>query len=204
MDWDPANVIAMRQGVAESQARQVISLVEQECTVPFIARYRREKTGDITIDKLREVVNAYEQLREVKQKVTKVVKDENKDMSAEVRSSLLKATSLQEVKTLTASLKTANKRSLADRARQLGLGPAADSLFKDPNVGGSRLWAQDLVATQQEGRRTVEEVEHSLKYILADLFSKDPKMMEYMKTWCVCRIVLVILLYEIMCYLVGT
>lgn len=96
--WDPVNIIAERQGVQEWQARQVINLFDQECTIPFIARYRREKTGDLQIEKLLEVQNAYQQLKEVQQKVTKVIESKPEKMTQEDKQSLLSATSIQEVK----------------------------------------------------------------------------------------------------------
>ena len=95
--WDPVSVIAERQGVSEWQARQVIDLFNQECTLPFIARYRREKTGDMNIEKLREVQNAYQQLKEVQQKVTKVI-ESKPELTLEDKNTLLNATSVQEVK----------------------------------------------------------------------------------------------------------
>lgn len=62
-EWDPAKVIAERQSVDEWVARNVISMFDQENTLPFIARYRKERTGNMEVEKLREIQNAYSQLK---------------------------------------------------------------------------------------------------------------------------------------------
>ena len=181
--WDAANVISERQGVQEWQARQVINLFDKECTLPFIARYRREHTGNLEIEKLRDIQNAYQQLKEVKEKVSKVLREEPKDLTPETKVSLLNATTVQEVKVLTTSLKVGTgKKTLADRARQLGLTEYADQLLKDVNCGHDRSFAQRLVNQKQKGIQSIEEVEMGLKHIMADVLSKDPKMITYMKT----------------------
>ncbi|KAF2347461.1 Tex protein YqgF-like domain [Trinorchestia longiramus] len=182
-NWDPADVISLRQGIARNQAKEIIKLVDQECTLPFIARYRREKTGNLDINKLREVLNSYEQLKEVKDKVSKLVQGDLKKLAPETRECLLKATSLQEVKTLTASLKTSGNKTYADRARKLGLGDAAEMLLNDSNVAFTRDWMQSLVVPGKEGLNSVEQVETGIKFIFADIISKNSKVIDHMKTW---------------------
>ena len=62
-EWDPAAVISERQGLQEWQVRSVIDLFDKENTLPFIARYRKEKTGNLEVEKLREIQNGYSQLK---------------------------------------------------------------------------------------------------------------------------------------------
>lgn len=62
-EWDPAQVIAERQNVEEWAARNVVTMFDQENTLPFIARYRKEKTGNMDVEKLREIQNSYSQLK---------------------------------------------------------------------------------------------------------------------------------------------
>ena len=62
-EWDPAKIISERQCVNEWQARSVIHLFEEENTLPFIARYRKDKTGNMEVEKLREIQNSYSQLK---------------------------------------------------------------------------------------------------------------------------------------------
>ncbi|XP_018012135.1 S1 RNA-binding domain-containing protein 1 isoform X2 [Hyalella azteca] len=182
-DWDPAQVISTRKGIDVNHAREIIRLVDQECTLPFIARYRREKTGDLEIGKLREVLSSYEQLKEVKLKVSKIVSDQKKPLEPEIKESLLKATSLQEVKILSASLRTTGKGTFADRARKAGLAPTAEELLRNRDAVAVRDELQKLVVPGMQGRSTIDDVESGIKYIIADIISKNAKMLEEMKTW---------------------
>lgn len=56
-------MVAERQGVEEWQAKSVINMFDMENTLPFIARYRKEKTGNLEVEKLREIQNSYSQLK---------------------------------------------------------------------------------------------------------------------------------------------
>ena len=180
-EWDPASVISERQQVTEWQTRQVISLLDQECTLPFIARYRREKTGNLDIEKLREVHNAYQQLKEVKKKVSKVLQEKPESLNLETKKSLLNATSVLEVKTLTSSLRSKGERTYADRARKLGLADAAESILTNKGTDSHEAMVHSLVCPNKDGKKTQDEVETGIKYIIADTISKDPKMMAFMK-----------------------
>lgn len=62
-EWDPARVIAERLNVEEWVAHNVVNMFDQENTLPFIARYRKEKTGNMDVEKLREIQNSYSQLK---------------------------------------------------------------------------------------------------------------------------------------------
>lgn len=61
--WDIAEVVAERMNIDLKVSANVIDLLEKENTIPFIARYRREQTGMMDVDKLREVHSLLEELR---------------------------------------------------------------------------------------------------------------------------------------------
>ena len=61
--WDPAKVVSQRQGIEEWQARSILKLFDQENTLPFIARYRKDETGNLQVEKIREIQNIYSQIK---------------------------------------------------------------------------------------------------------------------------------------------
>nr|KAG5685318.1 hypothetical protein BaRGS_003340 [Batillaria attramentaria] len=61
--WQEAPIIAEKVDVQERFAANVIELLDMGATIPFIARYRKEKTGDMPVEKLREISSSVEELR---------------------------------------------------------------------------------------------------------------------------------------------
>ena len=61
--WDVSEEVSERLDVPQWAARNTIELLDQDHTIPFIARYRKEKTGNMEADKLRDVKEAYEELK---------------------------------------------------------------------------------------------------------------------------------------------
>ncbi|KAK7082641.1 Nucleic acid binding [Halocaridina rubra] len=175
-EWDPAKVISERQGVDEWVAHNVLNMFDQENTLPFIARYRKEKTGNMEVQKLREIQNAYSQLKHVQERVVKILKTDNKKLPAERKASLLSATTMHEVEHLTAAYKGSGKRTYAERARELGLEPAALDVIRG-NKYANQQELYPLLQPSKEGLRTIEEVEQGLQHIIADIISKDPQVL---------------------------
>lgn len=180
-EWDPAKVIASRQGVDEWVAKNVVNMFDQENTLPFIARYRKEKTGNMEVEKLREIQNAYSQLKHVQEKVTKILKNTEvkKKIPEDRKVALLNATTMHEVDHLTAAYKGSGKRTYAERARELGLEPPAlEALQGTHRKYMNRQELYSLMDQSKEGLRTIEEVEQGLQHIIADVISKDPKVLD--------------------------
>ncbi|CAL4124636.1 unnamed protein product [Meganyctiphanes norvegica] len=180
-EWDPAKVIAARQGVDEWVAKNVVNMFDQENTLPFIARYRKEKTGNMEVEKLREIQNTYSQLKHVQEKVVKILK--NPDCKIKIpedrKVALLNATTMHEVDHLTAAYKGSGKRTYAERARELGLEPSAfEALQGTHNKYINRQELYTLMDQSKEGLRTIEEVEQGLQHIIADIISKDPQVLD--------------------------
>lgn len=61
--WELEDVISDRLTLPLWATRNVVQMLEQGNTIPFIARYRKEKTGDMAVDNLREVCQIMQELR---------------------------------------------------------------------------------------------------------------------------------------------
>lgn len=63
MDWSEAELVADMQNINISDAQNIVHLLDAENTIPFIARYRKELTGYMEPEKLREVKICYEHVK---------------------------------------------------------------------------------------------------------------------------------------------
>jgi uncharacterized protein len=59
-EWSEAGFVAQEQQIDLSVAQNIINLLDQENTIPFIARYRKELTGGMPPEKLRDVKESYD------------------------------------------------------------------------------------------------------------------------------------------------
>ena len=60
-----AKIIAQRLGIAENNVAGVLALLEEGCTIPFIARYRKERTGGLDEVKIAAISDQFDKLKEM-------------------------------------------------------------------------------------------------------------------------------------------
>ena len=92
--------------------------------------------------------------------------------------SILKCQSLPEIETVSAPFKTGSKTSLAERARQLGLETAAETVL----TGDNHVMMENLVEKGTKGKETLEDVSTGVKHIIADIIVHDPEVAESIRT----------------------
>ncbi|UYV61573.1 SRBD1 [Cordylochernes scorpioides] len=100
--WTSDTLIAESTSIETWQAKAVMKLLDQECTIPFIARYRKAQTGNLEPEKLRDIQESYENLKQLNKKVENVIKTLAKEKKASgiLISALINAKSLTEVELL--------------------------------------------------------------------------------------------------------
>ncbi|XP_033647273.1 S1 RNA-binding domain-containing protein 1-like isoform X2 [Asterias rubens] len=171
MNWNIVDLLS--QSVYEKYwaVRNVVDLVEEGCSVPFIARYRKERTNNMEADKIREVVSKLEELKSVQIKATTAVKQIEKSgkMTDRLLNAFKNAETIEEVKVLFVPYKTGAKTTLAERARKLGLDPAAESLLRWP----AKFQLTHFVDSGVKGRSSVAEVAKGIEHILTDIIAKS-------------------------------
>ena len=156
----------------------VLKLLDQDCTIPFIARYRRNLTGGMDAEQIREVQRSYRQFKEVKVKAENVIKKIKDQASAVLIEALKKAKSVEEVQELYAPFKKGGKGTLAERARKLGLHNVALEILQYPERDVNFA---SYVKQGTEGLSTMDDVNVGVKHILADIVAKDEKIKDRMK-----------------------
>lgn len=133
-------IIAKELGVKPGQVEAAVTLLDEGNTVPFIARYRKEVTGELQDEQLRTVEERIKYLRNLearRQEIINAITDQEK-MTDELMASLMKAVKLQELEDLYLPYRP-KKRTRAMIARERGLEPLADMILNDTVTTGDPL-----------------------------------------------------------------
>ncbi len=128
-------IIAKELGVGASQVAAAVALLDGGATVPFIARYRKEATGNLDDTHLRTLEERLLYLRELEERRTAVLGsiEEQGKLTDALRASIEAAATKQAVEDLYLPFKP-KRRTRAQMAREAGLEPLADSLLADPRL----------------------------------------------------------------------
>ncbi|XP_014103424.3 uncharacterized protein YdcI isoform X1 [Bactrocera oleae] len=178
--WRVDELLAEKENVEPCTAKNIVQLLENENTIPFICRYRRDLINHITPERLRDIKNSYTEIVELRKRAETIVTQLEKEQQIgdEVRSEILCAKSNEELEFLYAPYKPASKGSLAERAKALGLGDAADRLLfgEAPEV---RL--ESLVNRNNADLDNVEKVLQGICHIISHNISKHTGVLEELR-----------------------
>ena len=186
--------IASTLNIRISQVIAVLQLIEGGATVPFIARYRKEVTGNLDEEQIRAIYQEWDygqKLAARKEDVMRLIEEKGK-LTEEIKASILAATKLSEIEDIYRPYKE-KKKTRATEAKRRGLDPLAEYLLSYPKEGSVEEEASKYV-TNLEGK-TPEEVEalkkdgliiknvnealQGAQDIIAEMVSDEPKY----RTW---------------------
>ncbi|KAH6929208.1 hypothetical protein HPB50_024424 [Hyalomma asiaticum] len=159
--WRVEEAVASTVGVQVDVVRNVVNMLSNECTIPFIARYRREQTGE---------EEGAHHTRHT---------DQGKQGDPTVRKLIIGARSSVELDHLYAPYKESKGRSLAQRAKNLGLEETAQQILKGEATVES-INPESLVKADVKGLQSAKEVLLGWQHIIADVLSKDRKVLDYL------------------------
>ena len=133
-------IIAKELGVKTGQVEAAVTLLDEGNTVPFIARYRKEVTGELQDEQLRTIEERIKYLRNLEARRQEIINaiTEQEKMTDELMASLMKAVKLQELEDLYLPYRP-KKRTRAMIARERGLEPLADMILNDTVTSGNPL-----------------------------------------------------------------
>lgn len=173
-------LVAKEVKIKESTITQVISLLDEGNTVPFIARYRKEATGgldEVAIKTIQDSWTYAVQLAERKEEVIRLI-DEQGKLTDELKKEIEDATKLQRVEDLYRPYRQ-KRRTRATIAKEKGLEPLAE-----------RIWKQEVVNVEEEATQflseehelhTIEDVLAGVNDIIAEWISDDPTYREFIR-----------------------
>ena len=168
---DIFRAIAAELGIKVSQAEQTAALLDEGNTIPFIARYRKEATGELdetVIRALAERLAYLRSLEERKEEVTRLIAAQDK-LTPELSKAISKAATMQELEDLYRPYRP-KRRTRASVAKEKGLEPLALKLLEqgpeDPATLAEAFLNEDVTS--------VQDALQGAQDILAEQFSDDP------------------------------
>ncbi len=130
------NELVEKLGIKKNQIETVLKLLSEGCTIPFIARYRKEATGALDENQINEIEKEYSyfnNLLERKETVIRLI-DEKGLLTEELKQNILKCEKLTEVEDLYRPYKE-KKKTKASEAIKMGLEPLAKKIMSFPTNG---------------------------------------------------------------------
>ena len=127
---DIIDILAKELEIKKGQVENVVALLDEGNTVPFIARYRKEKTGGLSDDILRKLFDRLNYLRNLEARKEDVIRliDEQGKLTDKLKSAIEKSVTLTEIEDLYRPYKQ-KKRTRATIAAEKGLKPLAELIY---------------------------------------------------------------------------
>ena len=153
---DIETIIAKELNVRPKQVAAAIELLDDGNTVPFIARYRKEATGSLEDEQLRQSEERLSYLRNLAKRQEEILgkMDEQGKLTDELRTAIEKTTKLQELEDLYLPYKQ-KKRTRAMMARERGLEPLANAMMLQAQTKGSALAEAAAFVDEEKGVKTI-------------------------------------------------
>ncbi|KAM9848008.1 S1 RNA-binding domain-containing protein 1 [Aulostomus maculatus] len=182
MNWDPIELLSTQTCVDRWVCENIITLLREENTVPFMVRYRKEMINHMDADAVRDVQLVYEDLCSLAKKTRSAIQTLKKDgvLTVELEQNLKNCRSADDLDHVYSPYKKGSKLTKARRAKALGLEGATSTLMDAPHTLDLREW----VKPGTEGKEFLEEVSTGVEHILADMIAKDPETLTHVKTLC--------------------
>ena len=169
--------IAQNLNIKETQVSKTLKLLEEGNTIPFIARYRKEVTGNLDEEQIRKISEVYEygqNLLKRKEDVIRLI-DEKGLLTDELKAKIMQATKLVEVEDLYRPYKE-KKKTKATEAIKNGLEPLAKLIMSYPKEINFDKFLNENVKTK-------EDAIEGASYIIAEWTSENASYRKYIRRY---------------------
>jgi protein Tex len=178
--------IAAELGVQSRQVAAAVKLLGEGATVPFIARYRKEATGELDDAQLRALEERLTYLRELEERRAAVLAsvEEQGKLTPELRTQFEDAATKQRLEDLYLPYKP-KRRTKAQIAREAGLAPLADALLADPTLSPETEAAKYVATGRDPADLDVPDVKAALegaRQVLVERFAEDALLIDRLRT----------------------
>lgn len=163
--------------ISTKQIEEVLSLLSEGATIPFIARYRKERTGNLNEDQIRAIEEQYkyqENLLKRKEDVIRLI-DEKGLLTEEIKNSVLACTKLTEIEDVYRPYKE-KKKTKATEAIKAGLEPLAKKIMAFPTKGSMETLASGY-------NMDVDKALEGASYIIAEWISDNANTRKYIRNY---------------------
>ena len=170
---DIAKALSLEFNIKQEYANNIISLLDEGCTVPFIARYRKEMHGSCDDQVIRDFADRLDYLRNFekrKEEIVKLITDQEK-MTPEIMAALDKALTMTELEDIYRPFRP-KRQTRATIAEAKGLKPLAEILFAQKDKRDILEFAKEYV-NEEKGVKTAEEAVAGASDIIAEMISDN-------------------------------
>lgn len=177
-------IIAQELQIKQSQVESTIKLIDEGNTIPFIARYRKEATGGLSDEILRNLGERLTYLRNLESRKEEVIKsiDSQGKLTQEIIKDLENCITLAEVEDIYRPYKQ-KKRTRATIAKEKGLESLADTIIKQDESIDINKYAEGFINAEKEVN-SVEDAINGALDIIAENISDNPEYRKKIKKIC--------------------
>ena len=167
------NVIASELNVRNGQVEAAVKLIDEGCTIPFISRYRKEATGALNDEQLRNLDERLKYLRNLEEKKTQVLAsiEEQGALTEELKAQIEQAQTMVAVEDLYRPYRP-KRRTRATIAKEKGLEPLANIILLQMTKTSLEEAAKEYIS-EEKGVATAMEAVDGAKDIIAESISDN-------------------------------
>lgn len=164
-----------------SKVKSAVSLLDEGNTIPFIARYRKEMTGELDENELRSIEEKLQYMRNLEERKREVIRliDEQGKLTGALKASIESSVKLQEVEDLYRPYRQ-KRKTRASVAKERGLEPLADWIWSQPRQGDPLLMANRYL-NPDKGVSTPEEALQGAMDIIAENIADDASIRSWIR-----------------------
>lgn len=180
MNEEVISKVSKKINLKEYQIKNVIGMLSEGATIPFMARYRKEVTGNLNEDELRLIETEYNymvNLQNRKEDVKRLINEKGM-LTDELVKAIDEATKLSEVEDIYAPFKE-KRKTKGTEAIKIGLEPLAKIIMTLPNKSREEIAKEFL----NENVKTVDDAITNAGYIIADWISDKPKYRKFIRKY---------------------
>ncbi|WP_156829698.1 Tex family protein [Paenibacillus ginsengihumi] len=175
--------VASELQLPAGKVKTTVGLLDEGNTIPFIARYRKEMTGELDENQLREIEERVRYLRSLEERKREVVRliDEQGKLTDELLAAIEQAAKLQEVEDLYRPYRQ-KRKTRASVAKEKGLEPLAQWILAQPRQGDLLAEAAKYVS-EDKGVAAPEDAVQGAMDIIAEQLADDAKLRAWLRRY---------------------
>ena len=169
-------LISAKVGVAAKQVAATVALLGENATIPFIARYRKEKTGSLDEVQIAAIADEYHRYLEIEDRKATILKtiDEQGKLTDELKARIEKSWDLTELEDIYLPYKP-HRKTRADVAREQGYEPLAEAIFSQKSP------IAQIIQNSKFKIQNSEEALQGARDIIAEWISQDEQARNSMR-----------------------
>lgn len=173
--------ISEELNLKENQVDAAIKLIDEGNTIPFIARYRKEVTGNLTDVELRNLFDRLTYLRGLDERINTVLKtiEDQGKLTDELKTQIENVKTLSELEDLYRPYKP-KKKTRGIIAKEKGLEPLANFIINEDTSKNIYEYAKTFI-NEEKKVLSVEDALNGAKDIVCEIISDDPKIRKFIK-----------------------